>query len=281
MVLFFRRKLHKATLFHMAELEYDGNKVAFDIHGNGEKVLVAFHGFGQSKAHLGALAQSLGDQYTVFVLDLFFHGSSYWSRGEQPLTKEYWREIFEKFLEDQRIDRFSLIGYSLGGKFVLAILDSLPTRIDQIFLVSPDGIKSNLWYDLATYPAWCRVIFKSFISSPNPFFLVLKLFEQLSLLDAGLLKFTRTQMNTYQGRQRVYCSWVIFRLFKFKLNRICQKINSHNIAVVIFLGKHDRVIPIQSLREFQSRLDQCEQKILDCGHSEMINQVAQYYLDHP
>ncbi|HEY3430506.1 MAG TPA: alpha/beta hydrolase, partial [Cyclobacteriaceae bacterium] len=75
----------------------------YDVTGNGEKTLLLFHGFGQNKTSFYELAEVLADRYTLYIVDLFFHGESEWPYGEQPLEKEFWREILEAFFRKHQI----------------------------------------------------------------------------------------------------------------------------------------------------------------------------------
>ncbi len=135
---------------------YKGAELNYGLYPGGPGILLAFHGFGQSQHYFSSLATSLEKNYTVYSFDLFYHGRSHWPDSEQPLSKEFWKEMITAFLQEQQIDRFSLVGFSLGGKFVLATLEALPERTDEILFIAPDGIRTSFWYSLATYPSWAR-----------------------------------------------------------------------------------------------------------------------------
>src|SRR5687767_6941373 len=103
--------------------------------GTGSKKLLFFHGFGQDHTAFVSLAEALGNEYTCYVFDLFFHGSSVWHGvDENPLEKHEWKKIIEDILQSNDISEFSLLGYSLGAKFVFATLESFPEKIKQIIL---------------------------------------------------------------------------------------------------------------------------------------------------
>src|SRR5687768_2686373 len=131
--------------------------------GNGKHPLLVFHGFGQDHTLYVPLLKSLSKKYTLYIIDLFFHGKSEWNEGEKPLQKSTWKSIVETLLQEQHIDAFSILAYSLGGKFALATIEAFPGRVREAFLLAPDGIKTSFWYSLATYPPVLRKFFKSMI----------------------------------------------------------------------------------------------------------------------
>src|SRR5690606_39104218 len=142
-------------------IHYRRNLLHYVKAGNGKHPLLVFHGFGQDHTLYVPLLRSLSAKYTLYIVDLFFHGKSEWNEGERPLEKSAWAGIMKVLLQEQNISRFSILAYSLGGKFALAMLEEFPDRIEKLFLVAPDGIKTSFWYSMATYPKGFRALFRS------------------------------------------------------------------------------------------------------------------------
>ena len=124
------------------KFSFDGNVIAYRKLGAGPAILVAFHGFGQSSGVFRPLERLLTSQFTIFAIDLFFHGHSEYNKN-QLLTKPNWYRLMDAFLRAQGITRFSLMGFSLGGRFALTTVEAFAERIDQLFLMAPDGITQN------------------------------------------------------------------------------------------------------------------------------------------
>ncbi len=251
-------------------LQLEGAKLYFTKTGTGEKVLIAFHGFGQSSEVFNALAVSLSGSYTVYSFDIFFHGKSEWPLNEHPLEKKFWNRLITKFLNEQSIREFSLLGFSMGGKFSLATLELFPERVKEFFLLAPDGIKTSMWYSLATYPVALRNLFKSMISKPKRFNSIANLAFKVGLIDKGILRFTESQMNTEEKRKRVYNSWVVFRHLAFNMNEIASIINQHNIRLVMIVGKFDNVITVKNMRSLLHKVKNYQLEILETGHNGVI-----------
>jgi len=252
-------------------VKYKNSTLAYRKSGHGEKVLLLFHGFGQNKRIFDELAHAVDDHYTLYAIDLFFHGNSQWSQGEVALEKKEWLEIMIHFLDENKIDRFSLLGFSLGGKFALATLELFPTRIDQLFLLAPDGIKTNFWYSLATYPLLLRKFFKSMILKPGRLHGLTSFLYRLRLVDKGLLRFAESQMDTQEKRERVYYSWVVFRHLKFVMKNIASLLEKHAIQLTLLVGKHDKIITAENMHELLRYVKDHQLIVLDTGHNGVID----------
>jgi pimeloyl-ACP methyl ester carboxylesterase len=255
-------------------VRYQDAVLYFQISGNGPKPLLVFHGFGQSKQVFLDTTQTLTERYTLYIFDLFFHGKSEWNYGEKPMEKEFWNQLIQQFLTQQNIQSFSVLGYSMGGKFALATTEGFPERVKGIFLVAPDGIKTSTWYSLATYPLALRNLFKSMVLKPERFQFITSLAHKLRLIDKGILRFAETQMDTEQKRKQVYFSWVVFRHLKFDLAKIAGLINSHDIQLTIVIGKYDKIITAKNMKRLLKRVRQYNLEILETGHTGLITKLG-------
>lgn len=251
-------------------LVYNESILAYQKKGQGKNVLLLFHGFGQHKQIFDELSSELESCYTLYSFDLFFHGASSWNHGEQALEKETWRAILQQFLGENKIGKFSLLGFSLGGKFVLATLELFPEKIERIFLLAPDGIKTNIWYSLATYPLLLRQFFKGMILRPNRLNQIATFLQYFHLADKGLIRFAQSQMDTQTKRERVYYSWVVFRHLNFDSQRIAQVINNHSIKLTLLAGRYDKIITPENMNRLLHFVKDYQLEILETGHNGVI-----------
>lgn len=243
--------------------------------GDGSKVLLAFHGYGQSSAYYHPMEQALGHDYTIYAFDLFFHGGSRLHKDDMPLTKEILQEMIEHFLEKYKIRRFSVIGFSMGGKFALTLIEQMPDRVEELYLIAPDGIKTSFWYNIATYPGWMQQLFKRTVIKPEPFFKFLQVLNKYNLAHRSLIRFARFQMDSTAKRLRVYRSWIGFRDLNFDIRHIVRLLNKYKIPVTMFLGEYDEIISPRRVRVFMDALDNGELVILKTGHSNLLQDVAE------
>lgn len=247
---------------------YQNAVLHYTVFGNGPKSLLAFHGFGQGKEAFEEFSQAVANDYTVYSFDLFFHGKSEWNYGEAPLEKEFWNQILDQFLSERNIQTFDIIGYSMGGKFALATVEQFSKKINNLFLLAPDGIWISPWYTLAT--GTLRNLFKSMILKPKRFEWIARSALTLGLIDKSLLRFTETQMNTEKKREQVFYSWIVFRLLIFDLKRIATLLNSSHVVTTVVIGERDRIFPIKRIKTLSSLLIKFHLHVVESGHNNLI-----------
>lgn len=253
-------------------IHYKSNLLHYVKAGNGKKPLLVFHGFGQDHTLYVPLLRSLSPKYTLYIIDLFFHGKSEWKEGETPLTKAAWKNIIGTLLHEQQIPAFSILAYSLGGKFALATLEAFPKQVKETFLLAPDGIKTSFWYSLATYPGIFRGLFKSMIYRHDRFLWIANKLNESSLVDKGLIRFADYQMNSEAKRKRVYYSWVVFRYLTFDMKKIGRLINDNNIRLTMIVGKYDRVIRPENMKQLLKHVKDYRLEVLESGHTGLIQE---------
>lgn len=252
----------------------DRSKLHYRVIGHGDRALLAFHGYGQSSAYYQAMERALGSDYTIYAFDLFFHGGSILHKSNMPLTKPYLNEFIAHFLEKYNIERFSLMGFSMGGKFALTLVETMPERIEELFLIAPDGIKTSFWYNIATYPGWLQQLFKRTVLKPDLFFGLLRMLDKYNMVHKSLIRFAHYQMDSTPKRLRVYRSWIGFRELNFDIRHIVELLNKYKIPVIMFLGEYDQIISPKRVGVFVKALDQGELVLLKTGHSNLLSDVA-------
>jgi pimeloyl-ACP methyl ester carboxylesterase len=251
-------------------LRYEKNKLHYVKAGKGADVLLFFHGFGQDHTVYLPLINSLSTDYQLYIFDLFFHGDSSWGYGESPLEKDYWQKMMQSFLTQENINTFSVVGFSLGGKFALATLESFHKRVKHLYLIAPDGVKTSFWYSMATYPILFRKFFKGMIGNYNRFRKLAEFLNRVKLVDKGLMRFADYQMGTEQKRKRVYLSWVVFRHLSFNLKEIAAIINDDSISLHIITGRYDKVIEPKNMQALLKHVKTHQFEVLESGHSGLI-----------
>jgi 2-succinyl-6-hydroxy-2,4-cyclohexadiene-1-carboxylate synthase len=91
--------------------------------------LVLLHGFTQTGRSWAPVLAELGERYRPFAPDLPGHGSFAARRpADPPACVAYLRALKEQ--------RFTLCGYSMGGRVALQAALDLPDRVERLVLVS-------------------------------------------------------------------------------------------------------------------------------------------------
>ncbi|WPP49906.1 alpha/beta hydrolase [Catalinimonas niigatensis] len=243
-------------------------------YGSGVKTLICFHGFGQDAHFFKSLAERLSSLYTVYAFDLFHHGKSECRDCDTAISPKKLSAIIDAWLSAQKIDSISLCGYSMGGKIVMSLVEHSEVRIEKLLLIAPDGIETNFWYNMATYPYWARVLFKYTITHPGIFLQAVSFFGKVKILDKGIIRFAKFQMNSVSKRKKVYCTWLTYRKIKPDVKKVAQKLNIFEIPMKVYLGKYDRIITEKSISPLIRQVKSYELFILDKGHNTLIEDVA-------
>jgi len=91
-------------------------------------LLVLLHGFTQTAGCWGAFGTELGRTHTILAVDLPGHGGS-------AATSADLDESAELVLEAIGLERFDLLGYSLGGRVALTAALAAPERVRHLVVI--------------------------------------------------------------------------------------------------------------------------------------------------
>lgn len=246
-------------------IPYKNSQIHFLQFGFGKKLLFAFHGFSENAESFLVLEPSLGPIYTIIAIDLPYHGNSIWNEPDFFSTNDL-IQIFEIFIETFNVNRFSVLGFSMGGKCALFVAQFFANQMDELLLMASDGIKTNKLYNVAVYPSWGRSLFKTTIKFPGWFFVFINVTKKLHLISPWLHKFTHNHMDTKVKRQRLYDTWISMANFNPDILLVKEKLNKFNISVFLFFGKRDEVIPVAVGEYFSEGLKIFKLVELDRGH---------------
>jgi pimeloyl-ACP methyl ester carboxylesterase len=254
--------------FSQKYLKYHSHKLSYIKFGNPKgEPLIVFHGFGEQAQKYQCFAPTLGKKYKVIAVDLPHHGSTDW-RGDKLFAKKEVVSVIKLLRQEEDIPDFSLMGYSLGGKVALACLEQFADDINTIFLLAPDGIKTNIWYDVTTYPRWGGPLLKTVLRYPRPLLKIVEGLYRLGIVRKSIFKFTAEHLETAAKRRLVYQTWKTFRQLEVNLPLVQQKINKHHISAHLFFGQYDRIIRPSIGQLFCQQIsgNLCKLHVIDTGH---------------
>lgn len=252
---------------------YHGSKLHYSVFGRGEKVLFMFHGFGQTHKSLRLIEEALQNDYRIYSFDLFFHGFSEWNHNDSPLSYDFWQKMLESFLEENEINKFDLLGFSIGAKVCLATAELFSDRVEQLYLLAPDGIKRSFVYECSTWPPF-RSIFRNLILRPQLFQNLVQFLAIFRIVDKSVLRFASLQMNSREKRRRVYYTWTVYKGLRPNLDKLIQQFNHRSVLCHVFVGRYDRIVQLKQIQFFTSRLNRIKLAILNAGHNNLLDVAA-------
>jgi pimeloyl-ACP methyl ester carboxylesterase len=131
-------------------IDVDGLKVYYKETGpQGAPALLLLHGFGSSLQAWDDWSLTLEQKYRVIRLDLPGFGLT----GASP-ANDYSEEkdlaILTHFADKLGLEKFSVVGHSMGGKMAWSLAASQPERVQALVLMAPDGFPETK--DIGTKP---------------------------------------------------------------------------------------------------------------------------------
>jgi pimeloyl-ACP methyl ester carboxylesterase len=242
--------------------------------GHGPNILLAFHGIGQDGIScFKSFETNLGEHYTIYAFDLFFHGQST-QFPAQVITKDLWTKLTCDFLTQHNINKFDVAGFSMGGRFALATIEAFSSQIENAFLIAPDGVSEHPLYTLASRFAPTRFLFKWLMQHPETFFRFVNIFQKAGLVNSSLVRFTEQLLNTQEKRETIYNSWVAFRQLRFDIPMVYAKAKENHIRVILFIGKFDKLLKEADVKELANLLPTENYIVLKSGHSQLVEQAG-------
>lgn len=262
---------------------HDHVTLAYRIYGSGSIPVLAFHGFGRSGTDFAVLEPVLGDRCALFAFDLHFHGQSprYPGRADDPFKPEELASYFKAFAGHAGHQKVNLLGYSLGGRLCLSMVEHMPERIQRVFLAAPDGLKTRPWYRGLASSAFGRRLYKRFVEKPASAHAVIHTLRASRLMSERMHRFLIGQTESRIKRELVRDVWLSYRLIEPDLQRVADRVREHRIPIHLFFGKLDRIIPPRlgaNLRPFAPEL--ITQEDLPFGHVVLTRELGEAMLAH-
>ena len=117
------------------KIESNGTQIHVTQQGNGELALVFLHYYGGSSRTWDLVASELADQYRIVAMD--FRG---WGASDAPSDGYRIADLAadaEGVIKALGLQRYVLVGHSMGGKVAQLIASRRPSGLEGLVLVAP------------------------------------------------------------------------------------------------------------------------------------------------
>lgn len=260
----------------MNYLIHPKGKLAYSKKGTGSDVFLIFHGFGQSHQDMLALNEIREPNQRFLFIDMFYHGRSQWFDSTKSLDRSTWAEIIKSLQKQEEFSKFSLIGYSMGGKFSLLTYELFANQVKTLILLAPDGIKTGLWYSLSNYPSFFHPVFKGVVFKPNRFFGIIDGLNSAGILEKSFVKFVKTQLETRSNRAQAYFVWKVFGGIQLQIGNIVSLARKQETPITLFIGEYDQMVTAENLDRFKRKIPHLKKISLPVGHGNLIKATVLY-----
>ncbi|MEJ7694223.1 alpha/beta hydrolase [Daejeonella sp.] len=252
--------------------------------GSGPKHMFCFHGYGMHGKQFILLEKKLGDQYTFYGFDLFFHKETRLQDQSldivrRGITKAALGKLFADFCEVNNIDKFSAIAYSMGSHYATSLVEEIPEHVDELFIAAPSSLKPG------------RIL--RFLSSNR---VGNKMLERMALSDKGLIGFLAflkkakiIDQHTYNTLFKEICSPELrfsfyacasyMRFLDIDPDKFISQLNRHNIRSVFIFGERDKNYPVGIASAYISKINLVKQVVINENHDMINRNFAQVLAD--
>lgn len=248
------------------------------VFGTGPEILFAFHGFDNDANDFRIFEESFGKRYRIVAINLFFHGNSDTPthHAEDEFNTEILIELFSQLLHKLSCERFSFLGFSLGGRIIMELIPHFTKRIDRVLLLAPDGLKISPWYVFITNTKIGKKLFKRIVYKADRFLKLSKIFYKTGIIGEKQYLFALSNFDTLEKRKKVYNVWMIFRNILPKAKDVGEALNKNPLPVDIYFGKRDTIIPVIFGKKFiKEAVYPVNIHVLDAGHNLMKERIVQ------
>lgn len=250
----------------MSYIQHPDFKIHYTAHGSGSTPIILLHGNFGSQRHWQLFCQSLDESLTAIAPDLRGCGDSEAPKdgyGIQTLSQDL---LF--LVEQLNIEKFHLVGHSLGGAIAQEFSGTHPERILSLTLVSPAPAEG---LEMASKDSFISKYF-----SPETIFYYLDKFnlkksalhstfkktmpglkDQPELLDMVIEDAIKMDGRALQGFWHTLQSWTGL-----------QHLKKFNFPVLIVHGGLDSVIKAEPLERMVKQISNCRfSKWKGVGHA--------------
>lgn len=250
--------------------------------GSGAQKMLCFHGYGMHGKQFGILEEELGSKYTFYGFDLFFHKETKLKdQGLEAIKRGISKQELACFITDfcthEHIDRFSVIGYSMGSHYATALAEELGTRINEYIVVAPSSINPGNLIRFFSKNKTGNKLLEKLTLNEKALIGMLQLFKRLRILDKVGHDILYKEISTAALRLNFYACFTYLRFLETNEPQLIQAIQKGHIKSIFIFGKRDRMYPPEIGNRFIGKLKQAEVIILDENH-ELINRNFSFTL---
>ncbi len=239
----------------------------------GAPAVLLLHGLGHwTDGAWGRLVPQLDPKLRYVAFDLPGFGAS--EKPDAPYDAAYFRRVTEDAVDALGLERFALVGHSLGGFIAADYAGAQPDRVTHLALIAPAGFSRtprHLFYGIAG--ALARGLF---VFAPSKRFIA-RVFAR-AVSDPSALDPAHVE-RAYELSQQLALRKAFAGVYAGALRAFAMRRKLHAAfaryagPVMCAWGEHDRYISIDALREVQRVYPRATTLVLErSGHLPMLEE---------
>jgi pimeloyl-ACP methyl ester carboxylesterase len=259
-------------------VNYRGKEVHFVDEGQGFPILM-IHGFMGSQRNFEKFSDSLKGQFRVIRVDLPGFGMSEFfepENGQHDLKKEY-VDFFKFFIDTLNLEKFHLIGNSMGGMMGWYVASSFPEHVESLTLLNAAGYDMLNVLDKAApilqYP-FLEPFMRRGLPPEGSKAALISCYSNDSLIDINDALFNN---NMHNIKGNLQAAFTIAGSGQYPDTAMIKTIK---VPTMIVWGKDDEIIPIDHANRFKKDIPHAQLIIYDnCGHVPMMEKTGELKKD--
>jgi pimeloyl-ACP methyl ester carboxylesterase len=237
--------------------------------------MLCFHGYGMHGKQFISLEASLGSKYTFYGFDLFFHketrlkDQTLTTIKNNRITKKQLAQLIEEFCLYESIERFSVIGYSMGSHYATVMVEELGDRIDEYIVAAPSSLNPGPLIQFFSKYKLGNKLLEKLTLSEKALINMLNFTKWAGFIDETGRNILYKEIDTAELRFNFYACFTYLRLLETNEPQLIKMLTEQNIRSIFIFGKRDRMYPPKIGDAFFAKFKQAEVVILNADH-EMI-----------
>lgn len=114
-------------------ISYENTLISYSVSGKGKAVMLV-HGFAEDSSVFDTQVNSLKENFLVIVPDIPGIGKSAMLQKENVQLTDY-AAVLKAIIDEEKIDKLTLIGHSMGGYITLAFAELYPVTLNGFGLL--------------------------------------------------------------------------------------------------------------------------------------------------
>ncbi|MCK5256442.1 MAG: alpha/beta hydrolase [Deltaproteobacteria bacterium] len=248
----------------------DGVKLNFQMEGSG-KTLLFLHGWTMCSRVWKYQLEWFAKEYQVVALDLRGHGRSESPDGDYSFS--YLSQDIIDFIEGLKIEKLTLVGWSLAVSLILGVFGPRLSCVDSIVLV--DGTPAFVASEEFPHGLPSPVVKRMLKLVDSNFSQALKVFHDLLLSSQELEGENKDEIwdlltnESYLPRQEVASK----SLFSFANVDLRSKIKDVTVPTLLVHGEEDKICPAGAAQYMKEHIKSAEVVIFpEAGHAPFLTQ---------
>jgi len=239
----------------------------------GNKLLLAFHGYGNNALLFRSTARAVGTAYTTLSFDLPYHGQSHWE-GNQPWQVQELGDMVRALMTEYGVSKISVVCFSIGGRIGLVLAEHYPEIIESLILIAADGLAPNYFYRFVTNNFAGKQLFHHFLKQPQGYMKLVDWLARYKWIDPSRKRFVAYYVDEPDARTLLRQVWPNLRLMIPDLRTVKKNISRYKIHTHLVMGRHDKVIPLRHAKIFMTGAPDVQLHLLEKGHRIMDEETA-------